>query len=807
MRFILVSLFLNLAALNCVSAEITNVFSRVREDGKIEIAYALKADDPKNTLPVFSVKFRGQLYGKKPFNLKSIDGDGKTGIILCGGAHTSVWDVAKDKKRIDANAVMISVEADDVTEEATYLCLDLKKYKMRYRKKPPNIKNNACKTKELWLKRIEPGVFMMGSPRDEVGHSGGEILHEVTLTKAFYIGIFEMTQKQFKAIAGYNPSFFNGAARPVEQVSYNMLRGAEKGADWPYSHSVDEISSYTVKKDGENVTLECPTFFYTLRNKPGNGLLFDLPTEAQWEYACRAGTTTSLNNGKDLINVDQDPEADKLSRYLYNGGCTEYYDKNGEKQTITNGHAKVGSYLPNAWGLYDMPGNVSEWCLDWDKFSTVTSDPVTDPLGPVNDDYRTLRGGYWHGYARYCRSAWACPSTPRSYSYLSQGWCGFRVALTAPLSDNKISFEFELQSETENTLPVFKTDFFGIAKDGTEYSLKDLGKLEYDGAAGITVGNGKHKLTLTPDDAYTNLVKELGLKVEFEDITAQATYLVIDLENNQMRASYEGPDVNDDRCRTEEIWLRRIEPGTFTMGSPEGEIGRYFSETEHQVIISKAFYVGVFEITQKQYEYIIGKNPSHFLGDTRPVDSISYEAVRGDKRGEKWPKSSEVEEQDFLGIIRKRAGRILDLPTEAQWEYACRAGTTTAWNNGTDISNKERDAELDKLGRYSYNGEEGEEGHVKVGSYLPNAWGLYDMHGNVSEWCLDWYEKEIGSDPATDPVGANSGGSRSVRGGNYGSDAFWCRSANRDYNGPSRSIRSFGYGFRLAIIGQLDTRF
>ena len=334
-----------------------------------------------------------------------------------------------------------------------------------------------------------------------------------------------------------------------------------------------------------------------------------------------------------------------------------------------------------------------------------------------------------------------------------------------------------------------------------------MGKLEYDGAAGITVGNGKHKLTFTPDDAYTNLVKELEFKVEFEDMTAQATYLAINLVNDQMRASSEGPDINDDRCRTEEIWLRRIDPGTFTMGSPEGEIGRHINETEHQVTISKAFYIGVFEITQKQYEYITGVNPSHFLGDTRPVECVPYEAIRGNKRGEQWPNSNEVEEQDFLGKLRKRAGRIFDLPTEAQWEYACRAGTTTAWNNGTDISNKKRDAELDKLGRYGYNGEEGEEGHVKVGSYLPNAWGLYDMHGNVSEWCLDWYKKEIGSDPATDPVGANSGGSRSVRGGDYELDASWCRSANRDYECPSLSIISYRHGFRLAIIGQLDTRF
>ena len=161
MRFILVSLSLTLATLNCVSAEVTNVFSRVREDGKIEIAYALKADDLKNTLPVFSVKFRGQLYGKKPFTLKSIDGAGKTGIILGAGVHVTVWDAAKDRKKGDLSNIDISVQVEDVSDEAAYLCLDLKKYKMRYQNEPPNIQKNKCKTKELWLRRIEPATFKM----------------------------------------------------------------------------------------------------------------------------------------------------------------------------------------------------------------------------------------------------------------------------------------------------------------------------------------------------------------------------------------------------------------------------------------------------------------------------------------------------------------------------------------------------------------------------------------------------------------------------------------------------------------------
>jgi len=610
------------------------------------------------------------------------------------------------------------------------------------------------------------------------------------LTNAFYIGIFETTQKQFKTITGYNISQYKGSTRPVEYVSYKMLRGAEKGSMWPLNNEVDEKCSWSFeiykgynkkKHEGiyKTVTGEGPTFFHALRSKAGEGLLFDLPTEAQWEYACRAGTTTAWNNGTDITDTYHDPELDKLGCYSYNS---------------RKGHAKAGSYQPNAWGLYDMHGNVYEWCLDW--YQANGSDPATDPAGASLGSYRVLRGGCWFvsGVARYCRSARRYDSYPDfAYSYY-----GFRVVLVQNVfsgPDNQIqkNFEFDIPSGTENTLPVFKVKLYGKMKDGKEYLLEEIGKLEYDGASGIVLGKGPHKLTWTPDVAYTNIADEVELRVDYEDVTSQAKYLVLDLPSNKMRTSTSAPNTSNDKCRIEELWMRRIEPGSFTMGSPKDELGRYSDEKQHRVTLTKAYYIGVFEMTQKQCALLADYNPSYYQGETRPVEDVSYNVIRGAGKGSQWPLSYEVDENSVLGRIRKKAGNTFDLPTEAQWEYACRAGTTTAWNNGTDITDTYHDPELDKLGCYSYNSRKG---HAKAGSYQPNAWGLYDMHGNVYEWCLDWYGSYAGAE--TDPAGASLGSYRVLRGGSWFGDAISCRSACRNNGDPG--FASLNCGFRVVLV-------
>ena len=776
--------------------------TNVTGDGKIEINYEVEADDEENTLPVFEVSFIAEIPGKKkPAKIKTLEGEGRTGVVVGPGTYTLVWNAKKDCKRVDAGTIVIKFEAKDVSDEAQYLCLDLKKNKMRYQSDAPNVKKSTCKTKELWLRRIEPDTFTMGSPDDELCRDSGEIQHEVTLTKAFYLSLFETTQKQFKYIAGYNVSKYKGSTRPMDSITYELLRGATLGAGWPKDRQVDEKHFYVDKK-GRNV--ECPTFFYALREKTGGSLIFDLPTEAQWEYACRAGKATAWNNGTDITEEDDDPELSKLGRYFYSGGGKSIYDKKGVyKSTKYYGTAKAGSYLPNDWGLYDCHGNVFEWCLDW--YGSYGNSPVTDPLGPDHGGLRVCRGGAWDDVAIFCRSAHRNTLFIPGLSNYSV--VGFRIALVRPeTAPDREEFEYELLTDSDNTLPVFKTKFYGKDGNGSEFLLTDVGHLEEDGASEIVLGAGIHKVVWIPDTDHTNLIGFTEYRVEYEDVTDKADYLVLDIADNKMRTSTTGPDLNYATCRTQEVWFKRIEPGTFTMGSPSYEKGHSGAETEHQVKLRKAYYMAVFETTQGQYKGITEKNPAKYFGETRPVEQISYDDLRGSKKGANWPADREVDKKSFFGKLMAKAGNLYDLPTEAQWEYACRAGKTTALNNGTNLSSENEDENLNKLGRYSYNTNDGKgyyEEHTDVGSYLPNDWGLYDCHGNVTEWCLDWYADNLGSDPVKEPKGPDTGNFRVIRGGSYTDAAKYCRCAARMFYNSAGGFYYNGFRFFLSSRGKM----
>ena len=274
--------------------------------------------------------------------------------------------------------------------------------------------------------------------------------------------------------------------------------------------------------------------------------------------------------------------------------------------------------------------------------------------------------------------------------------------------------------------------------------------------------------------------------------TTPATYCVIDLSGGANASSYPvtyltaapSGGFNVDAYKTTKLVLRRIEAGSFKM------CGQY------NVTLTKPFFCGIFEVTQKQYMLVMGSNPSQYTGDKRPVENVSYETIRGASNGAKWPMSSVVDSSSFMGKLRLRADLDFDLPTEAQWEYACRAGTTSDYNNGgSSVS------DLKKLGRYLGNVSDGKGGyserHTTVGSYASNAWGLFDMHGNVWEWCLDWYGSNL-SNNVTDPTGPNSsaGGFRMARGGDWNGSSSECTSASRVNNHNYYAAYSTG-GFRL----------
>ena len=494
-----------------------------------------------------------------------------------------------------------------------------------------------AETVDLDMNWIAPGTFTMGSPSGELGRGDNETQHEVTLTQGYWLGKYEVTQAQYKAVTGRDPSVFKGDSDPVENVSWFDARD--------FCAKLTEIEAAA--------------------GRLPEGYEYALPTEAQWEYACRAGTITAFNNGTNI------PAAEQIEdEYCFNLNAIGWYKFN----SYGTPHP-AGEKQPNAWGLYDMHGNVAEWCLDWYK-KDYPNPFAVDPAGPYTAIRRVVRGGSYSDGAGSERSAFRLASL-MTYS---DSTVGFRVALV-PVSLNK-------------TIP---------------------------------------------------LSDEVGLE------------------------------------------MIRIEPGTFTMGSPEDELGydNYIEEIQHEVTLAEEYWLGRYEVTQAQYETVTGKNPSYFKGADLPVEMVSWNDALA-----------------FCAKLTEReraAGRLPEgyeytLPTEAQWEYACRAGTTTAFNNGTNIPTEEQIGDapcpnLDEVGWYMYNSNKTTH---PAGQKRPNAWGLYDMHGNVTEWCLDWLLPDDEEDIPEEER------AYFYRGGGFASGASRCRSAFR-YATLSSDL-SFRLGFRVALV-------
>ena len=259
---------------------------------------------------------------------------------------------------------------------------------------------------------------------------------------------------------------------------------------------------------------------------------------------------------------------------------------------------------------------------------------------------------------------------------------------------------------------------------------------------------------------------------DFGAVTTQATSLVVD----GTPTSHTVASIN--------MEMIFCPPGTFMMGSPASETGRGTDETQHQVTLTHGFYLGKYEVTQAQYETVIGSNPSSPQGNNRPVERVNWHEAQAFC--------------DQLNSIEQTAGRLpagwkYALPTEAQWEYACRAGTTTAYSWGNAI------------GPNDANWNHGNDANttMDVGQFSANPWGFYDMHGNVWEWVGDWKANYPGGDQ-TNPEGPASGSFRVTRGGSWSHDGTILRSAERSQIGPAN--RGYPLGFRVGFQAvQQDT--
>ena len=270
--------------------------------------------------------------------------------------------------------------------------------------------NHLYRSERLVMRKIKRGAFLMGR---QLSHT-----RTMILSKDFYAGVFEVTQGQWHKVTGDYPGFYTVErdGRPVESVSYNDIRGSIAGdpsIDWP-------VTGYLVSPE---------SFLGRLQARSGLTKL-DLPTEAQWEYACRAGTRTIFNCGSEDAIISgtyatgQNPWLDPIARYAFNGGGQTASPSTPPE---TGGTAAVGSYLPNAWGLYDTIGNVMEWVLDWWAGNTESTFPASgvDPVGPASGTQRLRRSG-GDSQPQYANTVWRYQQSANTATRN----IGFRIVMT-----------------------------------------------------------------------------------------------------------------------------------------------------------------------------------------------------------------------------------------------------------------------------------------------------------------------------------------------------------------------------------------
>jgi formylglycine-generating enzyme required for sulfatase activity len=587
------------------------------------------------------------------------------------------------------------------------------------------------------MRWIKPGEFLMGSPKGEIDRIKDETQHRVTLTQAYWMADTQVTQELWMAIgSGENPSGSKGERNPVENVSWQ----------------------------------DCEDWFGKLREHH-ESLQPSLPTEAQWEYACRAGSTSAYCFGDDPTY---------LSKYGWFG----------ENSAV--GVCPVKMLRANQSGLYDMHGNVWEWCSNW--YGDYETNSSTDPIGPVVGQARVIRGGSWFNPARSVRSACRNSQLPQSKSTA----LGFRIASSA----------LGAEPSERAMLPV--------AEQGTERARIGSAEPAYEFLRSVDLdATGDRK----PEEEFSELdvnayasIRVVSDQEGYQfDRLAKPTWAVdFGSDSYGLHATFEVKPV---RQR-----MRWIPPGRFFMGSPAGkDYGLGNEGPQHEVIITHGYWMFDTPCRQGLWTALMGDNPSYFLDPERPVEQVRWEDAVGFSK-----KLNERLASDFpsnaKGLIDGWERLMFRLPTEAEWEYACWAGTTGETYAG-DLDLKSRDqtkAEvLDSIAWYGGNSghaydmeksmemtwlkdlqsEEKKGGTRKVAQKAPNGWGLYDMLGNVSEWCQDWYG-EYPAEPVErgeDPIGPTEGTSRVLRGGSWLNPARYLRSACRLRDAPGFRYRYLGF--------------
>ncbi|GAB0150501.1 hypothetical protein McPS_32430 [Marichromatium sp. PS1] len=597
------------------------------------------------------------------------------------------------------------------------------------------------------MRWIEPGRFWMGSPEDELGRGGNEgPRHEVTIQEGFWLFEIACTQALWEAVTGENPSRFQGPERPVEQVSWNQVQGFI-----------------------ETINARLP------------GLALSLPSEARWEYACRAGSDTAFSFGETIT--------------------PEQVNYAGNHQ----GTVPVKALPPNGWGLYQMHGNVDEWVQDaWHNTYKGAPKDGSAWESAESGALRVIRGGSWVSVARGCRSAFRGRVGPG----LRVSNLGFRCA--------RVQVRESGTPEAERVELARPGPRSGVGRGGTAPSraagqghvkpqllrldIAASASVELPDAPGLEIRTDREILRLQRC-AMPGWAKAMG-RDRF------GLWAEIQIEPVSPNKAPQAVPENVSKPVIQR--LRWIPPGRFLMGSPEDEPGRWGDEgPQHSVTVGQGFWLFDTPCTQALWVALGLENPSRFQDPARPVEQVSWDEIQ----------------QRFLPALNERIPGFI-LPSEAQWEYACRAGTQTALYSGPIEIRGDMDApDLDPIAWYGGNsgvnydladGEDTTSGdwwsgkqkqypHERAGTRqvkgkLPNPWGLYDMLGNVLEWTQDaWHDSYEGA-PLDSSAweSAEFGALRVIRGGSWLSDARYCRSAYRFRDWPD--YRYCNLGFRCARV-------
>ena len=527
----------------------------------------------------------------------------------------------------------------------------------------------------FWIRYISGGAFDMGATSEQIGAVADELPVHRTMVPSFGIGETEVTQELWQAVMGYNPSVNTGDPQlPVDNVSW------------------EEAEQFMARLSD-------------LCDKP-----YRLPTEAEWEYAARGGHYGSsyTYSGSNIVG--------NVAWYMHNSSGTTH---------------PVASKARNSEWLYDMSGNVDEWCQDW--YGPYSEEPVFDPIGPDTADYHVARGGRWDGLSNYCRVS------ARSAGGFGETLPGVRIAQEMP-----------------------DAYWFGLSRYVVWLKVGGSRTVDiYNGSGSYTIYSSKPGVAsyvLNGEKILLTGLKEGRTVLQVMDNVSHKHKTLTVIVRNPIVPWPDDPDPEPDPTPGLEGLLRMIyvHGGTFAMGatSEQGSDAADDENPSHLVTLPN-YYISETEVTQALWKRVMGGNPSHIKGDNLPVEQVTWEEC-----------------QVFISRLNSLTGRQYRLLTEAEWEYAARGGR---------YNSSYKYAGSNTIGNVAwYSGNSGSTAHA-VKQKTKNILGIYDMSGNVGEWCQDTYGP-YSADNQNNPVGVAADGAvmnRVVRGGTWDDDASACRVSSR----------------------------